>query len=100
MRSWNPVKREEKEQKKQMDEDLNDIVNKTELFSKKMADQAFSRNRHDSGSSPASSRTASRCESRKNSDSEDDFEIQMDQSDNESTIESDEDCPEENELQE
>ena len=94
------MKREEKEQKKQMDEDLNDIVNKTELFSKKMADQAFSRNRHDSGSSPASSRTASRCESRKNSDSEDDFEIQMDQSDNESTIESDEDCPEENELQE
>ena len=64
-----------------------------------MADQAFSRNRHDSGSSPASSRTASRCESRKNSDSEDDFEIQNDQSDNESTIESDEDCPEENELQ-
>jgi len=105
---WNKVekvallfheKREEKEQKKQMDEDLNDIVNKTELFSKKMADQAFSRNRHDSGSSPASSRTASRCESRKNSDSEDDFEIQNDQSDNESTIESDEDCPEENELQ-
>ena len=28
------LEREEKEQKKQMDEDLNDIVNKTELFSK------------------------------------------------------------------
>ena len=34
LRSRHPLKREEKEQKKQMDEDLNDIVNKTELFSK------------------------------------------------------------------
>ena len=102
---WNKVekvallfheKREEKERKKQMSEDLNDMMSKTEIFSKTLAQQVI-RDRHNSGSS--SSHPVSRSESRVGTDSEEEYDSQHDaQSDNESTIESDEDVNEEDEL--
>ena len=53
-------KREERQMRKQMDNDLNEMMNKTEVFSKSLAQHVL---KGDSESSPGSSRAVSRAES-------------------------------------